>query len=486
MFVMDGPQDPTGPIPGRPVPARRSRRVAVRDGRGRRRYTLMVVLLATGIIMFLILALLRGPDSESGDWQTHRATPADAFLDTVGVAMHHHYFDTAYGEHDLLAMLDRLGVRHIRDALTPQSMEFYAAFVEQAGPGAGVSYVVNDGAEMPLEEQIRMLAGQAPGTASQIESDNEPDCDDWSNKEAQHYRVQARELRSLMDSYAVLRDVPLTTPSLCRTTRAAYTTYGDDGVSERFNMHPYAAGLLPEAEIDEALRYARAADPNAVPVVTEGGYHNAIETDGDHKPTSMLAESAYLPQMFLEYNRRGIALTHTYELLDIRPDPDRDDDQKNFGLFHADGSIKPSGASMAALLDTLRDEDGERPQATDVELSISGGGDQMRVHPFVRSDGSIDVALWLAREIWDEDRRIDLPNPDAPVTVRVPSATEGSYVRINGAEEPERVQLACGTSFTVPVSAHPTILRIGPWPSGDWPGSVGPSRRAGEAKSSPC
>jgi hypothetical protein len=416
---------------------------------------LVVVLLVVGVTVWATSS-----DDRDGEWRAYDAAAADSFLDTVGVAMHAHYGDTAYGENDLQALLEQLGVRHIRDALTPESMPFYVEFVERAGPGAGVSYILNDGEQLPLEEQIRMVAEVAPGTASQIESDNEPDCDDWSEAEAERYREQARVMRATMDRYG-LADVPLATPSFCRTVEDRYLSYGDDGVSERFNFHPYFAGKLPEEEIGDILSWISEADPDAVPVATEAGYHNAVETDDDHKPTSEIAESAYLPQMLLEFNRRGVALTHTYELLDLRDNPERDYDQENFGLFHADGTIKPSGASMAALLDTLRDTDGERPEAGSVDIAVSGGGDDIRLQPFLRSDGSIDIALWMAQPIWDEDERVDLPNPSTDVVVQVRDSGQGSYVRIDGTEDPERVDLPSGRSFTVPVNANPTILRVG-------------------------
>lgn len=420
---------------------------------------LVVALLVTGTIVF---ALVSGEDEPDAPWTTYQATPSDAFLDTVGVAMHEYYSDTTYGEQDLLALLDRLGIRHIRDALTPESMAFYAAFAEQAGPGAQISYILNDGQQLPIEEQIRLVAEQPAGTTSQIEADNEPDCDDWSEEEAQFYRERAANLRGLMDQHATLRDVPLATPSFCRTREERYLSYGDDGFSERFNIHPYHAGELPELQLPDILSWVRAADPNAVPVATEAGYHNAVNTEDDHRPTSEEAEGAYLPQLFLEYNRSGVALVHTYELLDLRPNPERDYDQENFGLYRSDGSLKPSGASTAALLDAFRDTEGPRPEPREVELSVSGDHHALRMQPYLRSDGSVDVALWMAQPVWDIDERENLPNPTAEVTVQVRSVDgAGSYVRIDGTEDPERVELPEGDRFTVPVSAHPTVLRVG-------------------------
>ncbi len=413
------------------------------------------------VVACLLVSTPAVAHAQESDWVGYEATPADGFVDTVGVAMHHHYFNASYGKHDLLALLDRLNIRHIRDALTPQSMEFYADFVEQAGPGAGVSYILNDGDEMSMEDQIRMVAERAPGTASQIESDNEPDCDGWQGGEIEGYHDLARDMRALMDSLPELADVPLTTPSFCRTKESHYQAYGDDGVSERFNVHPYVAGLLPEEEIGRTLEWIRAADPDAVPVVTEGGFHNAVRTENDHVPTSEEAESAYLPQMFLEYQRQGIALTHTYELINVRDDPSETEREEHFGLYRYDGSLKPAGASLAALLATMTDPEGAGSASREIRLSTSGGGDELRVQPYTRSDGSVDVVLWMAQKIWDGPSRKDLDNPVSEITVSVPESTEGSFVRIDGTEQPDRQQLGDGSTFTVPVSAHPTILRLG-------------------------
>jgi hypothetical protein len=394
-------------------------------------------------------------------WTEFAATPADRIVDTIGVATHFHYFDTAYGSHDVARLLARLGVRQIRDDVNDRSMSFYREFVDQAGPGAGVSYIIDVDNELSTAQQIRMIAARAPGTASQIESDNEPNCDGWRDGAVAALHRRAVEMRELMDSLDPLRDVPLATPSFCRNTRADYTAYGDDGVSSRFNLHPYPDGEVPGPRIAAQLIAAHAADPDSVVTVTESGYHNAVNKDGPgQRPTSELAESAYLPQMYLEYAAAGVVLTHAYELLDQRNNRDRSNPELNFGLFRSDGTIKPSGASLAALISTLTDRAGPAPDRT-VSLEVSGGDAALRVQVYTRSDGSIDIAMWSVRPIWDPDRRIDLDNPDLPVTVRLPTPRSGSYVRIDGNETPSRVELPDSDTFTVPVSAHPTILRVG-------------------------
>jgi hypothetical protein len=248
-------------------------------------------------------------------------------------------------------------------------------------------------------------------------------------------------------------------PSFCHPTAKSFNAYGDDGASSRFNIHLYFDGSPPEPALDDALELQRAAAPRMSPVITETGYHNAMMTPDDHAPTSESAVSAYLPQALLEAARRGVARTYIYELIDLRSDPRLRDDQSHFGLYRADGTLKPAGASLAALLNTLRDPG---PPATPryVRLAIEGADNSVVVQPYVRSDDSIDVVLWRRQKIWDPTRRLEMPNPAIDVTVRTEVRGRGSLVKLDGTEEPHRRKLPRGKAFKVSVDAYPVVMRI--------------------------
>jgi hypothetical protein len=389
------------------------------------------------------------------------ATPADAFVDTVGVAVHKNYLDTAYGEHDVAELLARLGIRNVRDGAIESSLPFYREWTATGNRRVSIVVDPDDG---DILQSLQRVNDLGPGVASQIESDNEPNCDGWQPGAIDRLKAQARSMRAKMDTLPNLRNVPLTTPSMCGGGDPdSYRAYGDDGVSARFNIHPYPGGEMPETLADDQVTWVRGADPDAAVTVTEGGYHNGVRSNNPHKPTSELAAGAYMPRMFLDYARQGIVVSHSYELLDEFPDPGRIDAERNFGLYRYDGSIKPAGASVAALLKTLTDT-GTRPAAQAVDIATSGAGAELQVQPFARSDGSLDVVLWRAQKIWDQDARVDLANPPANVTVTVTVTGQhtASFVRINGNENPTRSALNTGSSFTVPVSGHPTILRLAP------------------------
>lgn len=389
---------------------------------------------------------------------TYNATSADAFVDTIGVAVHLSYLDTAYGTQNPRALLDRLGIRRIRDGAQQSSLTQYVQMHQATGRQVSIVVDSRDGDVLNALDRINAAGA---GYVSQIESNNEPDCDGWQAGEVDRMKAQARAMRDRMNALPNLRDVPLATVSFCGgATSGSYLPYGDDVVSQRMNLHPYPGGFTPERQAQNEYNWSRNADPNADVTATESGYHNATSSNNGHNPISERGAGAYFPRLFLEYFRVGFKLTHTYELIDERANPGRTDPEQHFGMFRVDGTMKPAGASTAALIRTLGDA-GSRPAPRPVQLATSGAQD-LRVMPFLRSDGGYDVALWRTARIWDNAARTDLPDPVAQVNVQIAGAHAGSFVRIDGNENPPRTSLAAGSSFTVPVSAYPTILRLTP------------------------
>lgn len=392
---------------------------------------------------------------------SYNATSADAFVDTVGVAVHLSYTDTAYGTQNPRALLDRLGIRRIRDGAQQSSLTQYKAMYDATGRKVSIVVDTRDGDIMNALDRINAMGA---GYVSQIEANNEPNCDGWQAGEIDQLKARARDMRNKMNTLPNLRDVPLATVSFCGgATSGSYTPYGDDGVSQRMNLHPYPGGFMPERQAQNEANWARNADPNAELTATESGYHNATSSNNGHNPISEQGAGIYFPRQFLEYFRVGFVLSHTYELLDERPEGSRTDPEQHFGMYRVDGTLKPAGAATAALIRTLSDP-GTRPAPGPVQLATSGAAD-LRVMPFKRSDGGYDVALWRAVSVWDTASRTNVSVPDSNVKVDIAGNYAGSYVRINGTTEtPARVPAAGTNSFTVPVSGAVTVLRLTPAP----------------------
>src|SRR2546430_10994083 len=70
---------------------------------------------------------------------------ADDFVESVGVNVHLGYADTPYGRQDIVkAKLLELGVRYIRDGLTPGKPAVYRAWRELASRGIRLDLIAGD------------------------------------------------------------------------------------------------------------------------------------------------------------------------------------------------------------------------------------------------------------------------------------------------------------------------------------------------------
>lgn len=102
----------------------------------------------------------------------------------------------------------------------------------------------------------------------------------------------------------------------------------------------------PRDSILEQLRQHPVTSINCDPDSPDGG---------ENFPSSRVAEinSDLSPRLFLEYAKASVERTFTYELVDLRPDPERDEREKNFGLFENDWSYKPSATALKNLIGFL-------------------------------------------------------------------------------------------------------------------------------------
>lgn len=77
-------------------------------------------------------------------------------------------------------------------------------------------------------------------------------------------------------------------------------------------------------------------------MVTETGYCNRRGGSGGHVPVSPKLAGVYLPRLFLNNHRHGIARAFWHELMNLRDKPD--DEESNFGLYENDG-VTPKPAA---------------------------------------------------------------------------------------------------------------------------------------------
>jgi hypothetical protein len=381
------------------------------------------------------------------------ASAADSFVDSIGVNTHTYYTDTVYYKRfqEWKAKLTELGVRHIRENLVPNRPDQYQRLNELGQAGIKSTLIMGSPSEgiSGLETLLSIAKNQVRGSLAALEGTNEYDL---SGRSAwlTELRAYHQRLYELAKADPSLSSLPLIGPSIVRWS--AQQELGN--ISSRLdygNIHSYPDGYWPESNLSSHFEDATAISDSKPVMATETGYHTAVTWTGDHKPVSEGAMATYVPRMFLEYFRRGVARTFSYELLDEGVGAtDRED---SFGLLRNDLSVKPAFVALRNTIDILEDPGaGFGPGSLD--YSLSGAPSDLRQVLLQKRDGSYYLALWRASSVWDPVKRIALSAPSTQVSVTVNKSLAAAQ-----RFEPNAAATATG-SFSNPNG--PLAVTVGP------------------------
>lgn len=395
----------------------------------------------------LALGPMVGAQAEPVQAEQTPGAPASAaaFVDSIGVVTHFRYANTTYGQVDaLLGKLDGLGIKHVRDGLTPDpSPELIAAFHKLPEHGIKLNLVIGSAGnkEGVLPDPAPLLAtaeqnGLRP-IVETIETANE-----WDTKGGPGWLEDLRRYQcSLFDavhSSPTWGEVPVIGPSVARKNRVSLLT--DMGQCVDFvNLHNYANGGPPE-DVIHMLDESRGTAPGKPLIVSETGYHTAMNRTKNQQPVPEDVKAQYLLRTLLENFRAGVARTFVYQLADEKPDPTMTDQEAFFGLIRHDLSETPAYQALQSLLVLLADDGAQgRVDTTPVDVSVTArGGPAVEHLAFRKSDGTTFVALWT---------RGKLPDPTAAAAsaeVRVGSGDKKLFV-IDGRQVEDRGAAATTT-----------------------------------------
>ena len=425
--------------------------------------TLLVALITFGS------ALASAPPSLQ---QPTQARQADAFVDSVGVNVHLHYYDTAYADFagKVLPNLRDLGVRHIRDGVCPVADDtkpgrFRTLFTEL---GVRATLIVDPRCES-VAEAAAYIQKLGTGLLDALEGPNEYDLSgdpDWAGVA----RAYQAELYGVFKSLPKTASVPIIGPSV--TSEAAAETLGDaTQTADIVNLHSYYSFRPPETQgwgddgygslgwqlraIAQPLGASTDAQDAPPFVVTEAGYHNAA---GDGVPEAVAA--AYLPRLLLKHFDNGVERTFLYELLDELDEPENR--EANFGLVRFDGSKKPAFVALQNLL-TLLNDPGKAFVPGALAFTLSPAPDTLEWTLLQKRNGDFYLAVWDGAAIFD-------PGAD-PETVSAQTVTLSFSEPVGaiGRALPNRSArweplTQTGSSVELAIGPEITLLQITPSP----------------------
>jgi hypothetical protein len=391
-----------------------------------------------------------------------QARSADSFVDSIGVNTHTFFDDTAYySQFDLVTQrLAELGVRHVREELVPDRPDQYERLGQLAAIGIASDLILgdpSDGAEQ-LDVLTSILRSDLNGAVDAVEGPNEFDASGdpgWQPRLAEYQQ----QLYAKLKVDASLASLPVIGPSIVH--RQSRQAIGDiSAMLDYGNIHPYPNGATPEANLSFYLEGAALNSGSKPVMATETGYHNALNWTGEHAPTSEEATAIYLPRLFLEYFRRGIARTYAYELLDHGPDPGLGERELHFGLLRNDFSEKPAFVALRNTIEILRDP-GPGFDGSPLAYAVDGDRGSLREVLLQKRDGSFYLALWRATGVWDPQAGTPLDPGSAPVTLAFGRRLEGAQLFLpNRSADPTRLRLNGDRSLTVDVGPRVAILKL--------------------------
>lgn len=278
-----------------------------------------------------------------------------------------------------------------------------------------------------------------------------------------------KKLRDLVNTHLAGTGIKVFGPSY--TNWQAYESYrraqvaiGGGVAMDAVNMHPYPGGKAPTGAGDggtilwhrreEADRVMGVTD--APWAATETGYHTAVNQGGGHPPASERAKAIYVPKLLGEYYRQGSVLTALYELYDQWNDPEKDEQEGNFGDVRNDFSYKPSATALKNLI-AIHHRSGPVRTGT-LEHSVTADPEVQHMLT-VRGDGTFALSFWQDVPVWNQTTKTDLfpPVSTAGVIFSVPRDVQRYHVGQGAA--PLATSLATKV-MTVEVPADDTVILI--------------------------
>ena len=399
-----------------------------------------------------------------------QARAADAFVDSIGVNTHLNYFGTSYDDYPLVEQkLSALGIRHIRDKAqfsgnVRYNEVLYGRYRDLADRGIRTNLVVDPrslGLGYVDRQKISSIARMAGGALESFEGPNEYDVSGvptW----ATDLRGYQRDLYTSVKENETTSDVPVLAPSLAHHANAEALGYLG-GHLDYGNMHPYANGEHPGSRrLSENVSDTIKVSGEKPLIASEAGYHNALgDTSSGQPGVSERAAARYVPRMFLEHFNRGIQRTYAYEFIDLKPDPQRVDREKNFGLLRQDGSEKPAYRSLRNLIGLLEDP-GPAFEAGSLGYSLGGETAGVRRTLLQKRDGRFYLVLWREVPSYETAARKDVPVPARRVTLNLNTSVAEAVVYLPANSNAPVARHRSPARLDLAVPDHPLVVEVVP------------------------
>ena len=420
------------------------------------------------LLSFLGFATLSGMSAQGSAapfaLRQDKAQSAFDFVNSIGTNTHLNYFDRTYGDFALVEKeLCSIGIRHVRDGAHLQNAGYNKVLYERwnelgkcdvrfdaiLDPRSNLGPITTE-----LLAKIDALSGH---TIESFEGANEMDVSgipDWALAVRNFQTTLHKAALSLPSS----EGIAVLAPSL------AFASHGNEFggpmiEADKGNLHPYPAGKMPSVIFPEQTDLARNIFGGRQIVITESGYHNALNDHHDQPPVSERAAAKYIPRLFLENFTRGIPRTYLYEFLDEAADPGLSDNQLHWGLVRADGTEKPAYLSIKRLIAEVSDT-AEPVHLQQLAWSIAPADESIHHLLLQKLNGDFDLILWREVSSFDLGSLTDIDKEPASseLTLSMKARRLTLYKPVEQSEPIETYSNAARIRIAIP--DHPLVIAI--------------------------
>ncbi len=400
---------------------------------------------ATLALAVSVTPIAASTDAPPASGEGEQAQRADAFVESIGVAVHLSYTDTPYGRFDdvIKPRLQELGVRHIRDGFSVDNTAARDKFNELATIGIK-STLVMDPRDGTQPQDAVAIAKSVPNSIEAVEGPNEWDINPNATYKGSGFpdglRHYQNDLYKAIKSDPATAHLPVLTPSLAGPGSADKLKPLD--AFDKGNIHTYNGGHKPGWGMSEyVIPQLKELTGDKPLVLTETGWSNAA--------VSQQEEAKYVPRLYLENFNRGIERTFLYQFAKQRQDNSYESD---WGILNYDGSPQPAFTSLKNLISLVKDA--SKAKFTPGSLNYQLSGDMTGVNHTLlqKSDGKFNLILW------QDDERGDNPDQRVTLTLNQPISNAKTYLPLNSTEatknftNPKRIDLS--------VPDHPLVVEL--------------------------
>jgi hypothetical protein len=391
--------------------------------------------------------------------QFESARSAARFVDSIGVNVHLSYWDTPYGKRfpEVAALLERSGIRHVRDGVVLGQQRVCDEARELAAHGIRFTFVTQPAR---TAADLRVWAACVGPAIEAYEAPNEYDISHPAGDAhwADTLRTFQKSLYAWVKETPALAKLPVIGPSL--TSKAAFATVGDLSAYLDFgNMHDYFAGHEPGTpgwasggygSIAYNIDAAQAVSKAKPIAATETGYATG-NAPGD---VPEAVEAAYVPRMFLDQFLAGVVRTDEYELVDEGGAPFGTN-----GLLDGELRPKPAFTALAGMIALLSD-DAPPASLARVPLEIGGDTDAVRHALFEKHDGRCYLAVWQEAPSVEPKTQLPLPVATRNVTVTLGAGWQAKHVLAYSDDEALVASAVARVGGALPVAVRDRVVFV--------------------------